>query len=1356
MPSKNDPDDDWLSDLPASVPATSSAFLTRATPVVPVEKAGPAPNTKRRAQVKPVYLVAAVAAGSFVLLLGLLGWWLMSSGRDQNVAGATITDATIPGETVTGETVTGETRSKLAAIAGSPLISNRVAGYPWDPTGSEHASIDESSTAVTKAAEPSVTSNAISSSPHPTAIATAPIVSRLVILKQTIGGESGNIFTGLIVGKVQNNWIIATTSRIAELPTNMKPTESVGGRADARPRIGVKWICDDAYIDPRRGFPSLILDWYTMARSHVDAVTLLTFASPGTNPDLESLLQLDPDANFDSIDQVRVIGFDAVAAEPASLINPRQPRNPAIGPPPEATMVSMTVDQASQPNAAPDHRWLSSAPPAGFGGGVVVDDQDRPIGLVAGATSDRDGRRITSLAAIMDLAKGSAPSPVALPLQRTRNGGQYVIHLSNGLPFRRLREPKIVFETIAESKAVEIGRVDAKEIGNEMMAFVIVRHAPQSMLSIYVQWTDDGTTTRRSKSIPLEQALVRWLPDWNQSDQEQIASTVDPESSGAIMLPMTLNEFAVDSSSGNVFGFRVDEAIVYRFDALSIEPKQKYEVAENVHAIDWNADRPGVLDVELLSGSMQTINIEKGVVGSSQLAAFGLSLPSDPSRRRDSNRIGRPLVDPRGEFRIDGQSVERMDGGSVATLPAEAIAMLDSSPLIVTAKPDSPSRPMPRLLQLVSTNDWQPIGESVNLMMPTIAQHHPLQSIGIRTAATWPEVPIGPQRQHRPPGRSFAIDVDEKRKEIVFAHDQFIERIPMQRFGVEVIADLRLLTSMVNLTIGQSSRVEVLDTASTAQLEYANLPIGIQVDGHSLQWTPRSTESGPHRIAVTLRQGDVVRETELTLNVRFPEVATPTTIDDFALIPSGDKAAQYAVGWTMPSPHLLRNTVKKIRSSLCLFSLTDPSKSKNMALNDRIHAVGISGGSAIVVLENEPMQARIIDLKTMQSTRTLLADRPIDRIETVGPHLHLRSQESQSVYDAQSFRKLVDSPFSLRYDAPPSILVEGGLVREGVYWITGSRTPDLVLHPMGMVLPFPTDYTLNGTGGLASPPTPFQPLSVSTLRQVLGTAEDSPPVQAVASSVAIADPAVVASLVSSITSPMVGPEQRSIVQTRLFFNGGDGKTLANVLFDSFTTTRDQPAAPPIMRTDGQLLYILQRAKMSIVDPRSILTDWSGFTAFGIHTFRFQSPRDRIMLPAKDTISLEHQVAGAEGTVQYFLPQTIKGITIDQNSGTVSIDGPKLRESILRQIVQSQSVVIQYPPGRTAVQPSQRFKNLVDDFKPAMTQWALRLQRRLDGLPVAIPIHVRATDAGGHVADLQYYLIEEVSPKQVLQQLAAAP
>jgi len=181
--------------------------------------------------------------------------------------------------------------------------------------------------------------------------------------------------------------------------------------------------------------------------------------------------------------------------------------------------------------------------------------------------------------------------------------------------------------------------------------------------------------------------------------------------------------------------------------------------------------------------------------------------------------------------RIKGKEVQSWDGRRVATLSNDPVGLLEGAPLLVTVKQFYVGDNTPRALQLVSTNDWQPVGEAIDIQVPVAYGHEKYQSVSIRPPAEPVEVPPGPQGKNRAICSPLAIGVDQSRSEVVYCNEYTVDRYTLDqcrwlnagqrtaeiRFGITSRSD--------NVTCHAERRSVALYSLASRSTFYPNRPV---------------------------------------------------------------------------------------------------------------------------------------------------------------------------------------------------------------------------------------------------------------------------------------------------------------------------------------------------------------------------------------------------------------------------------------------------------------------------------------------------------------------------------------------------
>lgn len=124
-------------------------------------------------------------------------------------------------------------------------------------------------------------------------------------------------------------------------------------------------------------------------------------------------------------------------------------------------------------------------------------------------------------------------------------------------------------------------------------------------------------------------------------------------------------------------------------------------------------------------------------------------------------------------------------------------------------------------------------------------------------------------------------------------------------------------------------------------------------------------------------------------------------------------------------------------------------------------------------------------------------------------------------------------------------------------------------------------------------------------------------------------------------------------------------------------------------------------------------------------------------------TLQHHLSGGAVPYNYFLMTRIEGVSIDDQSGDLRID----RDALLAAARAS----VRSIAGRstTAADVMHQLQansiGMIADFK--------RLTNRTPkGFPIAVPIHVKASDNDGKVAEIQYFVLIDFPLAELAEQV----
>jgi hypothetical protein len=126
--------------------------------------------------------------------------------------------------------------------------------------------------------------------------------------------------------------------------------------------------------------------------------------------------------------------------------------------------------------------------------------------------------------------------------------------------------------------------------------------------------------------------------------------------------------------------------------------------------------------------------------------------------------------------------------------------------------------------------------------------------------------------------------------------------------------------------------------------------------------------------------------------------------------------------------------------------------------------------------------------------------------------------------------------------------------------------------------------------------------------------------------------------------------------------------------------------------------------------------------------------------------LTHKVTGGKKPYEFTLLKSLPGMTVEPQSGAVTIDPAELIPKLESQVVEH---------GRELLAPTEE-TNLAERLRGYSTQTANRFKKLVGrvpvGLPFAVPVQLRVTDADGQSDDLTYFVFAEIPEKPLVEKV----
>jgi hypothetical protein len=123
--------------------------------------------------------------------------------------------------------------------------------------------------------------------------------------------------------------------------------------------------------------------------------------------------------------------------------------------------------------------------------------------------------------------------------------------------------------------------------------------------------------------------------------------------------------------------------------------------------------------------------------------------------------------------------------------------------------------------------------------------------------------------------------------------------------------------------------------------------------------------------------------------------------------------------------------------------------------------------------------------------------------------------------------------------------------------------------------------------------------------------------------------------------------------------------------------------------------------------------------------------------------LKHTVKGGRTPYEFFLLTRLDGVEMNDKTGIVTVTREKLMNEAA---VTIQKAAADRSDVGAAVQKLK--SQSLDVMKPAMTLAG----RKVDGLPIAVPIHFKVIDDDGNVAEMQYFVLLVVPYRSLTEML----
>lgn len=667
-------------------------------------------------------------------------------------------------------------------------------------------------------------------------------------------------------------------------------------------------------------------------------------------------------------------------------------------------------------------------------------------------------------------------------------------------------------------------------------------------------------------------------------------------------------------------------------------------------------------------------------------------------------------------------------GKATASLPFVPYAFFREQPIIIGMKASGyPSRSRSSRdrsqsnevkLLAASYNTLTQAGEPVTLDLKPLKGERSLPR-GVRSQADFKRL-----------SKRTRMFADEGRKRVVFARGDAISLVPLEKFAVPAEPFLMAELTTNSVLVDQAATITVKSKDSRVKIRLDDLPQGMQAAGNVLTWTPESDQIGTHTIVATLDYERIQRTVRFDVSVKSPSVQLPFAPTGFSV----NRKGSHAFIWKGPVPdrygrnpdisgaETIRVAVVNLKTGTVEAEKKLGQGIRSAIVTDRVVAITPmrTGGSTLEVLK----------LSDLTRVKTLVAESPISRSSLWGDKLVLETKNAIEVYDAASLQKRrtfatsQNSSLTSLQRATANPLTDAGLFVAGVLYGPDLQ-PQFVTHPGSI---------LTASGVARRRQNAYHPPGYLTPNTRVNSSSSS------------------RSGPRRVAFRRVPGANRSVAldsQSRRIVPSGTHMSRATIVDLILTVSGDVDARRVIARETRE-------GSATTSKPALECNSNTAFVMYDRSVFAWSLPQPKaqeesaqlewiptqsvIALHSTGTTRLENRLKGGKKPIDYSVPRSVPGMTVNAKTGVISLDNRAVSEAMLKQVVSTMK----------SESRGQQLVGLVQSRETQIMRSATQiLGRKPKGFPLALPIEITATDADLASKTVQYYVIAEVPMKNLL-------
>ena len=561
-----------------------------------------------------------------------------------------------------------------------------------------------------------------------------------------------------------------------------------------------------------------------------------------------------------------------------------------------------------------------------------------------------------------------------------------------------------------------------------------------------------------------------------------------------------------------------------------------------------------------------------------------------------------------------------------------------------------------------------------------------------------------------------AVVADGDRGRVVVIAERKAIAVPYDRLGLTDVKPLVVeVAGDTLLAMGKPARLPLSTSAPGLKATLTEAPRGVYLAQGALHWTPGPMDAGDHRVLLRLTRGDDSATQAIRLLVRRPSVQLTHAPTHLTPLPDGRRL----LAWSRGENHLAVVDLEAMRITA---TATLPVKVQDLAANDE--HVFLSPREATLINVH-----RLADLELVKQTMTKA---PAWMLHVLGNEAVVATlRHSGSHTEAAAFAPPQMTPLALG-EGRLSLLVSDprstrglGLSEEGDSlmraemggWLWGPYVLDEAMREV-MMISYPPVGQRRDTdtryGTISDPVLPWN----RTIQPGHGYRSQTQlrsfrPGEDVAAMAALEAVVLSASPAAASLEPTHADDRNPRGVDLVYRDLVKGEEVRRVPLSAEPTP--QPEAVGLMEVEAGRV-------VARVGDRLYTDTLPGEARKALPVpLHFEPRQPKLVLPATGRATLEHQARGGSGPASYALIRPTAGLTVDQKTGTVTVDVDAAAEAVMRyQAPAFNREPYLLPPLAEAVK----------------------------GVPGSLGVELEATDAAGDKAALKYHLVLDLDEAKV--------